>query len=64
MYVLSKITGFVGVANDLPEWVDFDESPPRSMVVYWIGWGAQSMALTNHVVPITKEVFDIMKGVQ
>jgi hypothetical protein len=53
----------VGVA-DLPDWLDFDEQPPRSFDIrWWSGSGAVSRATTETSTPITKEVADIMRGV-
>ena len=61
-YLLHKNTGRVGVA-DLPEWINFDEHPPRSFEVRWNGVLTFARSQTNYVVPITKEVADIMRGV-
>lgn len=62
-YVMHKESGMVGVA-DLPDFVDFDEQPPRSFDIrWWNGSGAVSRATTQFTIPITKEVADIMRGV-
>ena len=62
-YVMHKQSGMVGVA-DLPDWINFDEQPPRSFDVrWWSGDGAVSRATTAFIIPITKEVADIMRGV-
>ena len=59
-YVMHKQSGGVGVAY-LPDWVNFDEQPPRSFDVRWIsGSGAVSRTTTRATVPITKEVADII----
>jgi hypothetical protein len=62
-YVMHKQSGMVGVA-DLPDFVNFDEQPPRSFDVRWCnGSGAVSRTTTRATTPITKEVADIMRGV-
>ena len=62
-YVMHKTTGMVGVAY-LPDWINFDEQPPRSFDIrWWNGSGAISRATTEFTIPITKEVADIMRGV-
>ena len=62
-YVMHKQSGDVGVA-DLHDWINFDEQPPRSFDVrWWSGSGAVSRATTAFIIPITKEVADIMRGV-
>ena len=62
-YVMHKQSGDVGVA-DLPDWINFDEQPPRSFDVrWWSGSGAVSRATTAFIIPVTKEVADIMRGV-
>ena len=62
-YVMHKQSGDVGVA-DLPDWINFDEQPPRSFDVrWWSGSGAVSRATTAFIIPITKEVADIIRGV-
>jgi hypothetical protein len=60
---MHKQSGMVGVA-DLPDFVNFDEQPPRSFDVrWWNGSGAVSRTTTQATTPITKEVADIMRGV-
>ena len=62
-YVMHKVSGMVGVA-DLPDFINFDEQPPRSFDIrWWNGSGAVSRASTKFTIPITKEVADIMLGV-
>jgi len=62
-YIMHKQSGMVGVA-DLPDFVNFDEQPPRSFDVrWWNGSGAVSRTTTQATTPITKEVADIMRGV-
>ena len=66
-YVMHKTTGMVGVA-DLPDWLNFDEKPPRSFEVRWLGdyfqAGSYSRTTsTSATVLITKEVADIIRGV-
>lgn len=62
-YVMHKQSGMVGVA-DLPDWINFDEQPPRSFDIrWWSGDGAVSRSTTQFTAPITKEVADIMRGV-
>ena len=53
-------TGHIGIA-DIPEWITFDEQPPRSFVVKWIYPEVfTSRTSTKHTKPITKEVADII----
>jgi hypothetical protein len=53
----------VGVA-DLPDFINFDEQPPRSFDIrWWNGGGAVSRTTTQCTAPITKEVADIMRSV-
>lgn len=62
-YVMHKQSGMVGVA-DLPDWINFDEQPPRSFDIrWWSGDGAVSRATTAFTILITKEIADIMRGV-
>ena len=61
-YLMHKTKNWVGSA-DLPNFVNFDEQPPRSFEIWWHGGGVLSLCNTNVVVPITKEVYDIMRGV-
>jgi len=61
-YLMHKTKSWLGFA-DLPEWVNFDEQPPRSFNVYWYTINCAMQGSTTHVVPITKEVYDIMRGV-
>ena len=58
-YLIHKKHGWVGVAN-LPEWINFDEHPPRSFEVRWEGVLTFARSQTNYVVPITKEVANII----
>jgi len=62
-YVIHKVSGMVGVA-DLPDFINFDEQPPRSFDIrWWNGSGAVSRTTTQCTTPITKEVADIIRGV-
>jgi hypothetical protein len=62
-YLIHKVSGMVGVA-DLPDWINFDEQPPRSFDIrWWSGSGAVSRTTTQYVIPITKEIADIIRGV-
>ena len=61
-YLMHKTNQGVGVA-DLPDWVNFDEHPPRSFQILWSGEYYAYPTRTDVVVPITKEVYDIMRGV-
>lgn len=64
-YVMHKTTGAVGVA-DIPDWINFDEQPPRSFTVrwhnQWYGGGGVGLTSTSATTPITKEVADILIG--
>ena len=57
----------VGYA-DLPEWLDFNEKPPRSFVVVWLDRTGKpfmkSRATTATVSFVTKEVADIIRSVK
>lgn len=59
---MHKESGKVGHA-DLPTWVNFDEHPPRSFGAYWNGGYYAYLTRTDVVIPITKEVYDIIRGV-
>jgi hypothetical protein len=53
----------VGVA-DLPDFINFDEQPPRSFDIrWWNGGGAVSRTTTQCTIPITKEIADIIRDV-
>lgn len=60
-YLMHKATGKVGVA-ELPEWINFDEQPPRSFEVCWRDWYGRMRSTTDHVVPIDKAVYDLMES--
>ncbi len=62
-YVMNKLTGKVGIAYDLPEWLNFDEKPPRSFDVKWGDNNYTLRASTKSTAKITKEVADIMRNV-
>ena len=62
-YVMNKLTGKVGIAYDLPEWLNFDEKPPRSFDVKWGSNNYTLRATTNSTAKITKEVADILRKV-
>lgn len=55
----------VGYA-DLPEWLDFNEKPPRIFEVTWLSQDGypfmRSTASTATVSPVTKEVADIIRS--
>jgi hypothetical protein len=59
---MHKENGKVGYA-DLPAWINFDEKPPRSFDIFWESQNSLFQTNTNIVVPITKEVYDIMRSV-
>lgn len=64
---MHKSTGTIGLA-DIPDWLDFDEQPPRSFKVRWLGDYFQAGSIsrtttTEYTVLITKEVADIMRSV-
>ena len=61
-FVMNKTTNDVGVA-DLPDWLNFNEKPPRSFEMWSYRHRRFVSASTNNYVEITKEVCDIMKGV-
>ena len=50
----------------LPEWLDFNEKPPRSFEVVWLDRKGKpfmkSMSSTAKVSPVTKEVSDIIRS--
>ena len=52
----------------LPEWLDFNEKPPRSFEVVWLDRKGKpfmkSNASTTIVSPVTKEVADIIRSVK
>ena len=63
-YVMHKKTGRIGYCN-LPDWLDFDEQPPRSFDVVWVdnAWtGAVSRTTTEVTVKVTKEVADLIRS--
>ena len=62
-YVMNKLTGKTGIAYDLPEWLDFDEKPPRSFDVKLGNNNYTLRATTNSTTKITKEVADILRKV-
>jgi len=63
-YVMHKTTGAIGIAN-IPDWVNFDEQPPRSFGVKWVYPPPvyHSATTTKNTVRITKEVADIIESV-
>jgi len=61
-YVMNKTTNDVGVA-DLPDWLTFNEKPPRSFDMWSYKHRGFLNVSTDNYVEITKEVADIMKGV-
>jgi hypothetical protein len=63
-YVMHKKMGSIGIAN-IPDWIDFDEQPPRSFGVRWYHPTPvyDSVTSTEYTVRITKEVADIIGSV-
>ena len=61
-YVMNKNTNDVGVA-DLPDWLTFNEKPPRSFDWSYKHRRFLLKVSTESYVEITKEVCDIMRGV-
>lgn len=61
-YLMHKVAGFTGVA-ELPNFVNFDEQPPRSFEIWRNDVHRFVHTQTNYYVEITKEVYDIMQGV-
>jgi hypothetical protein len=52
--------GHIGIA-DIPDWLNFEEQPPRSFKVKWIYPEVFiSRTSTKHTTSITKEVSDII----
>lgn len=64
MYLIHKERGMVGTA-DLPEWVNFDEHPPRTFKIKLEseGWFHIIPTSTLYWIPVTKEVYDIVRDV-
>lgn len=63
-YVLHKASGKIGYAN-LPDWLDFDEKPPRSFDVVWDdSLYFVTRTSTNATVRITKEVADLIRSLK
>ena len=62
---LMHTNGSIGIA-DIPDWLDFNEQPPRSFEITFIdknGGGIfKSITTTQHTTPITKEVADILRS--
>jgi hypothetical protein len=60
-YVMNKKYGSIGVA-DLPEWLNWEEQPPRSFDILWVHprTNIRGSGTTTGCVPITKEVADII----
>jgi hypothetical protein len=61
-YVMNKNTNDVGVA-DLPDWLSFDEKPPRSFNMWSYKHKRFLNVSTNNYVEITKEVVDLIRSV-
>ena len=58
--------GMVGMAT-IPDWLNFDEFPPRSFRVLWLskdGAIYTGDASTKSTTPITKEVADILRSLK
>jgi hypothetical protein len=65
VYLMHKEQDAVGIAYRIPDWLDFNEIPPRSFSCDWyfsVGMVQRISTRTDFVTPITKEVFDILKG--
>ena len=61
-FLMHKLTNHIGVAH-LPDFVNFDEKPPRSFEMWSYKHRKFVNASTDNWVEITKEVADIMRGV-
>jgi len=61
-YLMGKNHGDVGVA-DLPDWLDFNQQPPRSFDMWSYKHNKMLNVSTASYVEITKEVADIMRSV-
>ena len=61
-YLMGKNFGDVGVA-DLPDWLDFNQQPPRSFDMWSYNHHKMLNVSTDNYVEITKEVADIMRSV-
>jgi hypothetical protein len=59
---MGKNFGDVGVA-DLPDWLDFNQQPPRSFDMWSFKHNKMLNVSTDNYVEITKEVADIMRSV-
>jgi hypothetical protein len=60
-YVVGKTHNNVGVA-DLPDFVNFDEQPPRSFDMWSFTHNKMLRASTDNYVEITKEVADLIRS--
>lgn len=61
---LMHTNGSIGIA-DIPEWLDFNEQPPRSFQITVLGKEGgifHTITTTQHTTPITKEVADILRS--
>jgi len=64
-YIMNE-RGMVGVTS-LPDWINFDEFPPRSFEVTWLskeGGVYTGLAHSNKITRITKEVADIVRSLK
>lgn len=61
-YFVHKMTGHTGVA-DLPKFATTDMQPPRSFEIWRDDAHRFVLTQTNYYDEITKEVYDIMRGV-
>lgn len=65
MIYVTNERDMVGCAY-LPEWVDFNEKPPRKFEVTWLDQKGRplmrSFTTTAHSSPVTKEVADIIRS--
>lgn len=61
-YFVHNKTGYTGVA-DLPNFATTDMKPPRSFEIWHDHYHRFVITQTNYQTEITKEVYDIMRGV-
>lgn len=60
-YLVGKNHNNVGVA-DLPDFVNFDEKPPRSFEMWSYKHHRLVQATTDNYIEITKEVADLIRS--
>lgn len=61
-YLMHKTAKFTGVA-DLPDFAKMDMQPPRSFEIWRNDCHKFVHTNTDNYIEITKEVYDIMRGV-